>query len=320
MVVAGMTNAAESPAAPAAAAAHPAHAGMRFALLGVLANAALALVKGLAGFFGNSYALIADALESAFDIFSSILVWLGLRYASRPPDEDHPYGHGKAEPMVACVISLILLAAAVLIAVESVREIRTPHHAPAPFTLIVLVAVVVVKEFLFRYVVRGGEATGSTAVKTDAWHHRSDAITSAAAFVGISIALVGGPGYESADDFAALLAAGIIALNAVMLMRPAVAELLDAAPPKEFNDEVRRAAAAVPGVLGLDKCIVRKVGFDLYVDLHIHVRGDLPVVEGHRIAHDVKDAIRASNPRVRDVAIHVEPATSGEMGARSDRD
>src|SRR6478609_8705390 len=133
---------------------HPAKTGMRFALLGIFANAGLTLVKGAAGFFGNSYALIADAIESAFDIFSSILVWLGLRYASRPPDENHPYGHGKAEPMVACVIALVLLGAAIVIGVESVREIRTPHHAPAPYTLIVLVVVLVVKELLFRFVIR----------------------------------------------------------------------------------------------------------------------------------------------------------------------
>jgi cation diffusion facilitator family transporter len=297
--------------------AHPALSGMRFALLGIIANACLTLIKGAAGFFGNSYALIADAIESAFDIFSSILVWLGLRYASRPPDETHPYGHGKAEPLVACVIALVLLGAAIVIAVESVREIRTPHHAPAPYTLIVLVVVVIVKETLFRFVVRGGEATGSTAVKTDAWHHRSDAITSGAAFVGISIALIGGKGYESADDFAALVAAGIIAINAALLLRPAVHELLDAAPPKEFEEDVRRSAAAVSGVLGLDKCIVRKVGFDLYVDLHIRVHGDKTVREGHRIAHDVKDAVRANNVRVRDVAVHVEPATAAELAGAS---
>src|SRR5687768_7104121 len=241
-----------------------ARVGMQTVLLGVLVNGVLALVKGFAGFVGHSYALIADAIESVFDVFTSILVWLGLRYASRPPDESHPYGHGKAEPLVACLVALALMAAAVLIAVESVREILTPHHAPAPFTLLVLVAVVTVKEVLFRFVLQTAEDVGgSTAVRADAWHHRSDAITSAAASVGISIALLGGPGYESADDFAALVAAGIIAFNAVSLLRPAVSELLDAAPPKELEDQVRTAAAAVTGVLGLDKCIVRKVGLDL---------------------------------------------------------
>lgn len=297
---------------------HPAHAGMRSVLLGVFFNAALALVKGLAGYFGNSYALIADATESVFDVFTSVLVWVGLRYASRPPDESHPYGHGKAEPLVACVISLALLGAAIVIGVESVQEIRTPHHAPAWFTLVVLVVVVAVKELLFRFVVKTGESLDSTAVKADAWHHRSDAITSAAAFVGISIALIGGPGYESADDFAALLAAGIIAFNAVMLMKPAVAELLDTAPPKEIEEQVRHAAAKVVGVLGLDKCIARKVGLDLYVDLHIRVHGQLTVHEGHRIAHEVKDAVRAENARVRDVIIHVEPATAEEERSASE--
>lgn len=291
---------------------HPARAGMRSVLIGVFANAALAMVKGLAGFFGNSYALIADAIESAFDIFTSILVWLGLRYALRPPDENHPYGHGKAEPLVACVVSMTLMAAGFVIGVESVREILRPHHPPAPFTLGVLVVVVIAKEMLFRSVARAGEAAESTAVKTDAWHHRSDAITSGAAFIGISIALIGGPGYEAADDFAALLAAGIIAFNAVHLMRPALAELLDAAPPKELADNVRRAAGGVAGVLGLDKCVVRKVGFDLYVDLHVRVHGRLTVHAGHRVAHDVKDAIRAHNARVRDVAVHIEPATAEE--------
>jgi cation diffusion facilitator family transporter len=297
---------------PTTTQAHPARAGMRSVLTGALFNAVLAVVKGVTGFLGNSYALMADAIESAFDVFTSIVVWLGLRYATRPPDENHPYGHGKAEPLVACVVSMALLGASILIAVESVREIRTPHHAPAWFTLVVLVAVVAIKEFLFRYVVKTGEELGSTAVKTDAWHHRSDAITSGAAFVGISIALIGGKGYESADDFAALIAAGIIAFNAVHLLRPALAELLDAAPPKEFEEEVRNAASKVSGVLGLDKCIVRKVGFDLYVDLHVRVKGELPVRDGHRIAHDVKDAVRAHNSRVRDVIIHVEPATEEE--------
>jgi len=307
------------PSSPESPASHTsARAGMRSVLAGVFVNLALAIVKGAAGFLGNSYALIADAIESTFDVFSSILVWLGLRYASRPPDEKHPYGHGKAEPLVACVVALTLLGASFLIAIESVREILTPHHAPAPFTLAVLIVVVVVKELLFRYVVKTGEELESTAVKTDAWHHRSDAITSGAAFVGIAVALIGGAGYESADDFAALLAACIIAFNAVHLLRPAVEELLDAAPPKELEEQVRTAAAAVPGVLGLDKCTVRKVGFNLYADLHIRVHGGLPVRDGHRIAHDVKDAVRAKNERFRDVTIHVEPATAEEEQARGD--
>lgn len=281
---------------------------MRSTAIGIVLNVFLAAGKGFAGYAGNSYALIADAIESSSDVIGSIVVFIGLRIAVRPPDENHPYGHGKAEPIAATAVALALIGAAIAIAVESVHEIVTPHHAPAPFTLAVLAAVVLTKEVLFRYVFRIGEAVESTAVKTDAWHHRSDAITSAIAFVGISIALIGGKGYESADDWAALAAAAIIIVNAYRLLVPAVAELTDAAPATTIVEDVRRVAASVPGVTGLDKSAVRKMGFEFYVDIHVMVNGNLPVREGHRIAHEVKDAIRAAYPRVAEVLVHVEPA------------
>src|SRR3954471_18347817 len=214
--------------------------GARVALLGMAANIVLGSAKILAGIFGHSYVLIADGIESALDVAGSIVIWAGLMFASRPPDASHPYGHGKAEPLAAVAVSVFVVLAALGLAIESIREIVTPHHLPAPFTLGVLVVVVIVKELLFRSVLQTAEHTGSSAVKTDAWHHRADAITSGAAFIGISIALLGGKGYESADDFAALVAAGIIAINAALLLKPAVSELLDTAPPKEFADDVRR--------------------------------------------------------------------------------
>lgn len=281
---------------------------MRSALLGIVVNALLALIKGTAGFLGNSYALIADAIESTSDIFSSLVVWVGLKMAGKPADEDHPYGHGKFEPIAAALVALMLMAAAVLIAIESVREIITPHHAPAPFTLVVLVIVVGIKEALFRLVDRVGREVGSVAVQNDAWHHRSDALTSIAAFVGILIALIGGPGYESADDFAALIAAGIIAVNAVHLLRPALAELLDTAPAPGIAEAVLRAALAVEGVAGAHQCRVRKLGFDLFVDLHVQVDPDITVEAGHAIAHAVKDRIRQENPAITDALIHIEPS------------
>jgi cation diffusion facilitator family transporter len=234
--------------------------GIRAALLGMAVNAVLALTKLAAGIVGNSYALIADAVESSTDIFSSLIVWRGLRVAAKPPDPDHPYGHGKAEPIAAAIVSLLLLGAAVGIAFAAVEEIRTPHHAPAPFTLVVLIAVVLVKEGLFRRVARVGEETGSTAVRADAWHHRSDAITSAAAFVGIAIALVGGPGWETADDWAALVAAVVIAVNGVRLLRPAVDALMDRMPDPDVVDRIGAAAREVPGVLATEKLRVRTFG------------------------------------------------------------
>ena len=186
-------------------------------------------------------------------------------------DENHPYGHGKAEPLAAMAVSLVLFAAAAGVAIQSVREIRLPHHAPAPFTLVVLVVVIVIKETLFRYVFRVGDDVRSTAVKSDAWHHRADALTSIGAFIGISVALIGGQGYEAADDWAALFAAFVIALNAFSLLKPALEELTDAKPSPEFEAEVRRVAARHPEVVGTHKCHVRKMGFDYYVDLDVIV-------------------------------------------------
>lgn len=280
----------------------------QLSLLSLTVNLVLALMKGLAGILGNSYALIADALESLLDVFSSVVVWSGLRIAVMPPDEDHPYGHGKAEPLAAAVVAIVLVSAAIGLTFQSIHEIITPHHAPESFTLVVLVLVVIVKESMFRFLNRGGARLGSMAVRSDAWHHRSDALTSAAAFVGISIALIGGEGYESSDDWAALFACVVIAYNGYKLLAPAVGEIMDVAPSPAIVERVRALARAVDGVDDLDVCTIRKMGFEYFVDLHVLVNGDLPVRRGHLIAHNVKDAILAGEPSVRDVLIHIEPS------------
>lgn len=281
--------------------------GAQLALLGVVVNIALAAVKITAGMLGHCYALIADGIESTLDIFGSLAIWFGLKVASEPPDETHPYGHGKAEPVAAVAVAVLVIAAAFGLAVKSFHEIITPHHAPAPFTLAVLVLVVLVKETLFRKVAHAAAQLGSSAVKTDAWHHRSDAITSAGAFIGISIALIGGKGWEPADDWAALFTCGIIGYNGWRLLVPALHEIMDTAPPKALEDAVRVAASAVSGVVEVEKCRVRKMGIDHYVDIHVGVSAELTVREGHRIAHAVKDSIRAGNPAIADVLVHIEP-------------
>ncbi len=286
---------------------HRLAAGARLALLGIVVNAVLAAAKITAGVVGHSYALIADGVESTLDIFSSLVLWFGLKIAAAPPDADHPYGHGKAEPLAAIIVSLVVLGTALALAVESVREIMTPHHSPAPFTLIVLLGVVVVKEFLFRKVLAAAHDIQSGAVKTDAWHHRSDAITSVAAFVGISIALIGGPGWEPADDWAALFACGLIAWNGVRLLRNALHDTMDPAAPPEIEEDLRRIASGVAGVAALDRCLIRKSGLEFFVDLHVGVNPDSSVREGHRIAHAVRDAIRTAYPAVSEVLVHIEP-------------
>jgi cation diffusion facilitator family transporter len=277
-------------------------------LLGVVVNAVLAVIKGVAGVAGNSYALVADAIESLLDVFQGAIVFSALTIAAAGPDENHPYGHGKAEPLAAGVAAIGILGAAVGIAVESIRQILAPDpQGPAWFTIVVLVGVIVVKEGLFRHVFSVGSSVESTAVKVDAWHHRSDALTSMAAFVGIAIALIGGEGYESADDWAALAACGVIGYNGWRLLLPALGEVMDIAPPAEIEQTVRVAAEAVPSVSGTEACLVRKMGFEFYVDLHVLVNPQLTVREGHDIAHAVKDAICFADPRIRDVLIHIEP-------------
>jgi cation diffusion facilitator family transporter len=282
--------------------------GARVALLGMLINIALASAKIVAGFIGHAYVLIADGIESALDVGGSIVIWGGLTFAARPPDQTHPYGHGKAEPIAAIVVALGVLAAALAIAVQSVREIFLPHHAPAPWTLAVLVVAVILKETLFRYVIRFGKKVESTAVKTDAWHHRIDAMTSAAAFIGISLALIGGKPLQSADDWAALVACALIGWNGYRLLLPAVFEIMDTAPGGKFIKSIRRVAGSVPGVVEVEKCLARKMGLDFYVDLHVGVDGNISVHEGHEIAHRVKSAIQQSDSRVADVLVHIEPA------------
>ena len=284
--------------------------GARVALAGMLVNFVLAVAKITAGLLGNAYVLIADGIESALDIAGSAVIWGGLKFAARPPDATHPYGHGKAEPMAAGIVAAGVIIAAIALAIQSVREILTPHHSPAPFTLIVLVVVIIVKELLFRSVVRLGKNVASTAVQTDAWHHRSDALTSAAAFVGISIALIGGEGWQSADDWAALFACAIIAANGYRLLFPAIHEMLDTAPRGEIVALIQGAACKVPGVVEVEKCLVRKMGLSFYVDLHVGVDGGISVRDGHDIAHLVKDAIKQTDARIADVLVHVEPAGS----------
>ncbi len=280
---------------------------LRATFIGLIVNAVLAVGKLVAGVLGHSNALIADAIESLADIFSSVIVWRALVVASEPADEDHPYGHGKAEPIAAAVVSTLLLLAALVIALESIRDFFNPKQPPEMFTLWVLLAVILTKELLFRFVAREASQVDSSAVHTDAWHHRSDAITSFAAAVGISLCVFGGPRFIVADDVAAIFAACIIAWNGWRLLRPALDELMDTAPDPSVTQKIRELAAAVPGVDTVEKCFVRKMGYHYFVDMHVEVDAQMTVKDAHAIAHRVKDSIRAEMPKVYDVLVHIEP-------------
>lgn len=273
----------------------------------IAGNISLAIVKGLTGYFGNSYALIADAIESTADVFSSFLVLLGIKYANRPADKNHPYGHGRAEPLITFLVVGFLMTSATVIAYESIENIRTPHELPESYTLIVLGAIIIWKEASYRLVMKRSRETNSSSLKADAWHHRSDAITSLAAFIGISIAIIMGKGYEAADDWAALFASAFIFYNSYLILRPALGEIMDEQLYDDLIEKIRITSLQVDGILGTEKCFIRKAGMKYHVDLHAIVNATITVREGHELAHKLQDFLKEQLPELGYVLIHIEP-------------
>lgn len=282
---------------------------LRVAWFSIAGNALLACIKGFAGVLGNSYALIADAIESTADIFSSLLVLLGLRYAKRPPDENHPYGHGKAEPLITFVVVAFLVVSAVVIAWNSIINLQTPQSVPEPWTLLVLLGIIVWKEASYQIVISKSKELRSTALKAEAWHHRSDAITSVLAFIGIGIAVVFGEKFAKTDDWAALIASFFILYNAYLIFRPALSEVMDEDIYQDLIEEIRTRSYEVKGIKGTEKCYVRKSGVRYHLDLHALVDGNISVEAGHELAHTLQDHLRHTIPALGNILIHVEPLT-----------
>lgn len=280
---------------------------IRTTYFSIIGNTLLALTKGIAGTLGNSYALVADAIESTTDIFSSFLVLFGIKYSNRPADKNHPYGHGRAEPLITFLVVGFLITSATIIAYESIINIRTPHQLPKAWTLIVLGAIIIWKEISYRLVVKKSIDTNSSSLRADAWHHRSDALTSIAAFIGITVALIMGPGYETADDWAALFASGFILYNSYLIFRPALGEIMDEHFHDDLVAQIRTEAMKVDGIIDTEKCFVRKAGMKFHIDLHATVDANITVKEGHEIAHKLKDTLRQQIPVLGHVLIHVEP-------------
>lgn len=297
-----------TPGAPTPAAPPPqlSPRPLRAALLGILVNTALAAVKLLAGIAGHSFALIADAVESLADIAGSAVVWGALLYGARPPDEEHPFGHGKAEALAALVVSVMIVIAGIAIAWTAIDNLSRPQQTPRWFTLAVLAAVILIKEAMFRFTRSAAKESDSTASFADAWHHRSDAITSAAAFIGIAIALLGGPRFAVADDWAALLAAGVIVVNGVLLSRAPYAELLDRADPR-IAERCADLALRIDGIRAVERCEARKVGRVYRVIMHAEVDGAMRVDDAHALTGKIKALARAEMPEVASVLVHIEP-------------
>lgn len=284
-----------------------AHTAIKTTWFSIVGNILLALLKAAVGFFGNSFALIADAIESTTDIFSSILVMIGIKYSNKPPDKTHPYGHGRVEPLVTFIVVGILIVSAGVIAFESISNIRTPHELPRSYTLWFLAVIILWKELSYRFVMRKSKETNSSALKADAWHHRSDALTSIAAFIGISTALIFGEGYESADDWAALVASGFIVYNCYLIFRPALGEMMDENAYPEIEENIRKISMTVDGITGTEKLLIRKTGMTYHVELHANVDGDITVRAGHEISHKLKDRLKHEIPGLANITIHIEP-------------
>lgn len=276
-------------------------------LISLIGNTVLTFVKLIAGLFGNSFALVADSIESLGDVFSSFIIFLGLRVSDKPSDDDHPFGHGKVEPIISFIVVLFLIASAGFIAHQAIHNIQSPQKMPSPYTLLVLGGIIIYKEIFYRFVSKKSKQTKSTSLKADAWHHRSDAVTSLSAFVGIGMALLLGEGFENLDDWAALVASAIIIVNAYFVFRPALGELLDEQNHDELIEEVRYVSEQVPGVIDTEKCYIRKFGMRYVVDIHVIVLGTLTVTEGHTIGHNVQDTVRENFPQIEHVFTHVEP-------------
>ncbi|MBD5781216.1 cation transporter [Pelagicoccus sp. NFK12] len=277
--------------------------------MSLLANVSLAGVKLLVGFFGNSFALVADGVESLADIVSSAIVWTGFRVSDKDADHEHPYGHGKAEAIAALLASVGLLVSASFIAYHAIGEIGRSHEVPALFTVPILLGIICIKEWLHFVLRRSGERMGSPALKAEAWHHRSDSLTSMGVLLGICIAVFAGPGYEAADDIAALLVTGLIVFNAVRIARPALDELMDRRVDDFRIDAIEEVARSIEGIECLETIMVRRSGRQFVAEIHMEVAPDMTIEKGHRLSHRLKDALLADPElRLTHVVVHVEPA------------
>lgn len=275
----------------------------------LVSNVALATVKILVGFVGSSYALIADGIESLADSVSSLIVWNGLRVGSKQPDRDHPYGHGKAEAIATLIAGLGLFISGGLIASQAIHQILNEHPAPEFFTVPVLIVIIGVKELLYRFMIRQAHKHDSSALLAEAYHHRSDSLTSLCVLVGLCIAVFAGPAFAPADDIAALLVTALIFRNSYRIMRPAIDELMDKRIEGDRYHYIQENIEQVPGVDAVETLWVRRSGRRFHVDAHIEVNPDISVREGHEIAHRVKDHLLAlKDIEIEYVGTHVEPS------------
>jgi len=296
-------------AVPASGSAEAYRQATRAARVGIAANVLLAGAKFTGGVLGHSTALIADAFHSLTDVVSSTGLAWSLRTAAKPADLDHPYGHGKIESIAASLIAGVLMLVVIGISYGAWDRLRHPAllQGPTALALVVALGSIAVKEALFQYKISIGRRLDSASLIAEAWHHRSDAFSSIAATLGIGGAIAGGQRWRVLDPLAAFVVAGIMAVMAVSIFRRSTLELMDTQVPPETLEAIRRSAAAVTGVLLVEKTHARKSGLNILVEIHIEVDDHMTVRQSHRLGHDVEERIRREVPRVEQVLVHIEP-------------
>ncbi len=277
-------------------------------LFSLLSNIVLTIITWIAGVLGNSNAIIANAIESTNDIIASSVVFFGLKYSQKPANEDYPYGRGRIEPIITFIVVLIMILSAVFIVLGAIHNMNTPHALPKKWTLIFVTAFLVWKECCYRLVYKKSKQLNSSALLAEAWHHRSDALTSIATLAGISLALFLGAEYAYLDDVAAIVASIFIVYNAFKIFRPAWGEIMDKNSHEKFKLMIYEDAQLIPDIIQIEKCHVRKVGIYYYIDMHLEVDGKMPVRRGHAISHEFKDLLMDKHHEIGDVLIHIEPA------------
>ncbi|WP_146393185.1 cation diffusion facilitator family transporter [Allorhodopirellula solitaria] len=277
------------------------------ALLGLVVNLVLGVVKLVGGILGSSFALIADAVNSIGDVVTTLVVLFALRVAQRPADAEHPYGHSRAEGIAASNVALLVIISAVLVGWEAIQRISTEHTVPPAWTLWIAGGNVIIKEGLYRYKVQVGKRTGSASIIANAWDHRSDALCALAVLIGLAAVRFGGPRFAWADEAASLVVVAAIVWTGVQLFRASASELMDVQANPDLVDRMRAAAVEVDGVENVETLWVRKSGLEYFADIHIEVDQALTVAEGHRIGHRVKDHLLEQFISLRDVLVHLEP-------------
>jgi len=279
----------------------------RISWIGLVVNLFLAILKFVVGFWGNSKAVMADAVHSLSDMSTDLAVIFGVKYWSAPADEDHPYGHGRIETIVTTVIGLSLVMVAFGIGYNALLTMRDVDiKQPGWIALVGVVVSIVLKEILYHWTIAVGKRTKSSALMANAWHHRSDALSSIPALIAVTAAAVH-PGLAFIDRVGALIVALIILKVSWGILRPAIAELTDRGVSQKDRQKIESLVAGIDGVRNVHDIRTRRMGGGFFADIHVMIDGKMTIWQGHHISEAIKHELIENGPEILDVLVHLEP-------------